>query len=475
MKLNQSRRNFIRQAGCAALGSSTMFSTLLNLKALSASAAANSDVFDSDDYKALICIVLNGGNDSFNMLIPTSGSEYASYRTTRSNLAISSDQILSLNATGTGGRTFGVHSAMPNIRSMFNNGDLAFIANVGTLVEPVSVAEFWSESKAVPLGLLSHSDQLQQWQTALPHERSGIGWGGRMADLINDMAPSFNTNQIISMNVSLNGSNIFQTGNRTIEYAVDPNAGAREIIGYNDDWLFESLRKQAIDNMLEQNYSDIFKQTYVNVLRNSKDAFQEFNTAISGIQLQNQFPQDNWNIGQSFAMIARTIAARNTLGFKRQTFYVDFPGWDHHDEVLVSQRTMLEVLDNAIFSFQNEMESMGTKDCVVSFLVSDFARTLTSNGNGTDHAWGGNVFAVGGRVKGQRIYGQYPETLSLDNNPDDLGGGILLPSTSADMYFAELAHWFGVPKSDLATIFPNLYRFYDTSSSDLPIDFLTLS
>ncbi len=467
------RRRFLGQASCAALGSSTLLSTLINLKATNALALANSDVMDGDDYKALVCISLNGGNDSFNMLIPTSGGEYADYTATRTNLAIPSSQILSLNTLNTPGRTFGLHSSLPNLRNMFNTGEAAFIANIGTLVEPITVAEFWAGTKAAPLGLLSHSDQLQQWQTGVTSDRSATGWGGKVADLINDMTPPFNSNENISMNISLDGSNIFQTGNQIIEYAVDPVRGAREIIGYNDDWQFETLRKNAIDNMLNQTYSDIYQRTYANVLKSAKDSFQEFNGAIENVTLNTIFPEDY--IGQSMQMTAKTIAARNTLGFKRQIFFINFGGWDHHDEVLVAQSNMFTVLDDAMQSFQDAMTELGTKDCVVTFLISDFARTLTSNGNGTDHAWGGNVFAVGGPVKGQNIYGDYPETLALGTNPLDVGGGIVLPTTSADMYFAELSHWFGVPKSNLNDVFPNLYRFYDTSSPDSPIDFLTIS
>ena len=349
------------------------------------------------------------------------------------------------------------------------------MANVGTLVEPATREDFWAEQKRFPLGLLSHSDQLQQWQTAVPNDRLGEGWGGRIADMINDVNP----NQNISMNISLDGNNIFQTGRQTVEYSVGPagteNAGAKEIRYYGHQEPFFQFRKEAIDNMLDRHYSNIFQRTYTDVIRNARDGFLEFNNAVKDIQFNTEFQDDNWNFSRSMEMVARTIAARENLGFKRQTFYVGFNGWDHHDEVIISQQNMLSALDEGISSFQSALAEINANDCVVTFVISDFARTLTSNGNGTDHAWGGNVMTVGGPVKGQRVYGKYPETLSIaGDSVEDIGGGILIPTTSADTYFAALAEWFGVSKSNLGDIFPNLGNFYNYSSESNPLDFLTL-
>lgn len=449
-----------------------MMSSLINLRALNAAAIDDSTVQAANDYKALVCISLNGGNDSFNMLIPTAPAEYSAYQATRGNLALASNTLRALSTNFTGSRSFALHPSMQNVQTLFNSGKAAFVANVGTLVEPISHrSEFWNDSKQSPLGLLSHSDQLQQWMTAYPHDRSGIGWGGRVADLIKDM----NTNEGISMNISLDGTNIFQTGNQTIEYAVDSQEGAKEIIGYNDDYMLNSLRKNAINSMLEQNYTDIFEKTYIQTFKNATLSYQEFNQAINQVQLNTNFGTDDFNIANSMQMISKIIASRDVLGFKRQTFFINFGGWDHHDEVLGNQSAMLSVLDQAIGNFQNAMVELGTENCVVGFLISDFARTLASNGNGSDHAWGGNVCAFGGPVIGEKIYGTYPTSLDYNQSVVDLGGGILVPTTSADLYFAELAHWFGVSKSNLEFIFPNLRNFYqyETSASN-PLNFLTI-
>lgn len=479
-----SRRKFLGHAGCAAMTSTTMLNTLLNLKALNAAALSNSAVADANGYKALVCISLSGGNDGYNMLMPTTASEYTDYANVRTNLAIPQGNILPLTTLNTPGRTFGLHPSMPNIQSMYNQGKASFVANVGTLVEPMTVNEFWNQTKKAPLGLLSHSDQLQQWMTAIPDERASVGWGGKIADLINqmnnspDLTPNGNTD--LSMNISLGGTNIFQTGNESIEYAVDPYGGITEIYGYNDDWQFNTIKKNAIDELLNRTYTDIYENTYANINKKSRDGWLTYKDALEPINLATDFTPmspnpDYHGLTMSLEWVAKMIAARDTLQFKRQTFFVDFGGWDHHDEVINAQSEMLAELDYAMNQFQLAMQELSSENCVVTFLISDFARTLRSNGNGTDHAWGSHMLSIGGPVIGSRIYGSFPETLDPNQSPIDLGGGIVLPTTSADLYFAELAHWFGVSKSDLELIFPNLINFYDYQTDPgNPLNFLTI-
>lgn len=466
-----SRRSFLGQASCAALGSSTLFSSLISLKALNA-AAAGSGFGGSNDYKALVCILLSGGHDSYNMLVPTSSSEYSEYSDSRSNLALGKDSLLPLNVQNSDGRTFGLHPAMTAVQELFNAGRISFIANIGTLIQPVTRQQVWDEIVPLPLGLFSHSDQIMQWQTSTPHERSAsLGWGGRIADLVRDM----NSNQNISMNVSLSGTNVFQTGESTIEYAIDAYGGSVGIDGYvKEDMydIFNVMRTRAIDNMLDFEYSDIFKKTYVDIIRRSRDGHLLFDGALESVgDLSTSF-SDNY-ISQSFNMIARTMAAREQLGMKRQIFFVDFGGWDHHDELLNNQYGMLNVLSTALGEFDQALQEINLRDCVTTFSISEFGRTLTSNGNGTDHAWGGNVLVMGGeQLNGGRIYGQYP-SLALDSNLD-LGGGVFLPTTATDQYFAEIARWFDVPGSDLPLIFPNLENFYDVNAPSLPLGFLNI-
>lgn len=463
------RRKFFGQASCAAVGASTLWSSLVSLKALSAAAVSNSSTMLDPDYKALVCIFLSGGNDSFNMLMPRTPDEYAAYAATRSNLAIPTDNMLPIFPDQAGGRLFGLHPSMMRSQQLFNEGKMAFISNVGTLVEHTTKQQYWEGTSELPLGLYSHSDQGQQWMTGLPNGRSGTGWGGKVADLIRDM----NTNTNISMNFSLGGTNVFQTGQETIEFALDPYNGSVGIYGYgeHDDWnVFDRMRTQAVRSMIDHEYQDMFQKTYVDVIRRSRDGHIQFQDAVGNVpELQTQFT-DNY-LSQSFRMAAYSIAAHEALGMKRQIFFIDYGGWDHHDEVLNAQSDMLYELDTALGEFSDALAELGLGSQVTTFSLSEFGRTLTSNGNGTDHAWGGNVMVMGDDVIGKRIHGDYP-TLALDS-PIEVGSGVLIPQISADQYFAELALWFGINPTDLPSIFPTLTNFYQPGSG-MPIGFLNV-
>ncbi len=462
-----SRRKFIGQS-CAAVGYTTLFSSLINLKAMAAATMDNSSILSfGGDYKALVCVMLAGGNDSYNMLIPKGDNEYNEYATTRSNLAIAQNDILQINPNTSDGRVFGLHPSMSDMQQLFEEDNLAFLSNVGTLIEPSTKTEILNGVVRTPLGLFSHADQIQQWQTGRPHERTNVGWGGRMADLMQSM----NSNQNISMNISLQGSNVFQRGDQIIPYAISNN-GSIGISGYGDQNGFDQLRTQAVNSMLDRDYQDIYKNAYKNTIKSSNEASLEFQSGVDTVpDFLTEMPQYN-NLARQLRMVAKTIAARDTLSFSRQIFFVQIGGWDHHDELLINQSNKLSNVNMALKYFSDVMGEINTNDCVTTFSVSDFGRTLTSNGNGTDHAWGGNTFMMGGAVNGKEIYGDYP---SLDLNSElNLYDGALIPTTPADLYMAELALWFGVSPSDLNLILPNLSNFYDTNSNVPPIGFMNM-
>lgn len=464
-KKTMNRRSFLKGCGvtCAAMGSLPFFSSFLNLGMISSASAANI----GEDYKAMVCILLAGGNDSFNMLVPKGNAEYQEYSSARGDLALVQNELLSLNDLEGDGREFGLHPGMPELQQLFNSGAASFITNVGTLIEPVTNAqEFEAGSKLLPLGLFSHADQIEQWQTSLPDRRTGIGWAGKMNDLLQGLIGNNN----ISMNISLSGTNIFQTGNQTTEFSVG-SEGTTSIIGYRGDGPFEQILTQSIDSMLNLEYRNIFEQAYANKLRNSLDAEREFSEAIFSTDSLNT-PFSNTPFSNNLKFIANTINARSSLGLKRQVFFVLFGGWDHHDDTLPLQQQMLPVVSKGLNELYNALVEMDLVDSVVTFTTSDFARTLTSNGKGSDHGWGSNQVIMGGGVKGSRIFGNYP-VLAL-NNPLDVGRGVLIPTTSTDEFFAELALWFGVEGSELTSILPNIGRFYNTSSTTAPIGFLNI-
>lgn len=460
-----SRRQFLGQASCAAVTAIPVINTILNLK-MAGSVAAAEPV--TGEYRALVCIFLNGGNDSFNMLVPRGNAEYAEYAAIRQDLALAQNSLLPINPINNPGIQLGVHPGMPELQQLFENGHAAFVANVGTLVEPVTKATYQSGSATLPLGLFSHSDQIEQWQTSLPDTRSAVGWAGRMADMLKEL----NNNEKVSMNISLAGSNVWQSGLSVFEYAIT-SGGAVGLQGYQPQWqqyqeLIQS-RSAAVDSQLALQYNNLFAQTFAKSKKDAVDAYEVFATATApDLPAGATFPSST--LAQQLRMVAKTIAGRNQLGMTRQTFFLSLGGWDHHDEVLDNQAAMLPIVSQAVGAFYNALELLGVQNQVTLFSCSDFGRTLTSNGRGSDHAWGGNHFVVGGDVNGKQIYGQYPSL--YDNNPLDVGRGRLIPTTSADEYFAELALWLGVSQSSLPLVLPNINRFYDTNNINWPIGVL---
>ncbi len=484
---NTSRRRFLGQASCSAVSSIPLLNTLLNLRL--ASSIANAAPPVAGEYRAIVCLFLAGGNDSFNLLSPYSGpsathaNSRTEYEQSRGNLALDLAGLHEIHPTNTPGRTFAVHPSMPNLAARFEAGDAAFVANVGTLIEPVfNRGEVIAATKRLPLGLYSHSDQIEQWQTSVPQSRTGIGWAGRMMDLIKGINPG----QAVSMNISIDGSNVFQSGVTGAEYAVSAGhsdgsgGGATPLTGYKAGYdvnsTFTNAASTAIDSMLAQQYGHLLQETFQKKRREAQEAYEMYAAATApALPPTASFTNGN-PISRQLRQVAKAIMGRNQLGAVRQTFFVQRGGWDHHSETLPLQQGMLAEVDQAIGEFWQALVALGIQDQVVLFTASDFGRTLTSNDRGSDHAWGGNHFVLGGSVGGRKIYGQYPSlALNPDSgtevNPLDTGRGRLIPTTSCDEYFAELALWLGVPPSSLHLVLPNVGNFF-TPGPTGPLGFL---
>lgn len=411
--------------------------------------------------KALVFIMLDGGNDSFNMLIPASTAAYNQYKSTRSNLALNSNDLLPLNNfTDNKGRTFGLHPSMPEVQSLFNNQKLSFISNIAPMIKPVTKQEFQSGAAELPVGLLSHSDQFKHWQTAKPGERINRGWFGDFAD---NLQPNKDVNKI-SMNISLAGSNIMQNGVESKEYSINKNGSVGLIVNEKNTPLNNALLN-SFENLLNTQYNSDFKNTYLDITRQAQAQHEVFKQATKNINVNTSFSDSD--LSQQLKMVAKSIKAAPELGMKQQTFFVRYIGWDHHDELLSNHSRMLKVLSSALGEFQTSLAELGIEDKVITFTGSDFGRTLTSNGNGTDHGWGGNTLIMGKDINGGKVFGEYP-SLAL-NSELDAGGGVLIPTTAVDELYAELALWFGVNKPGLNTLFPNLKHFYNTDNQQLPL------
>jgi len=480
------RRRFLRQLNCAAVGSSAILNTLLNLK-LANSVAAQGGPLDN---KALVCIFLSGGIDSFNVLVPWEQSAYNTYSIARGffgsegGLALDRNALRQLAAPST---NFGLHPSCSNLQAMANGTGafagkrrLAFVANVGTLIEPITKAQFnaWEKGQnaalPVPKALFSHSDQIEQWQTAVPQGLSQLsGWAGRCADILHSY---YNTGST-SMSISLGGNNVFQVGNSTQQFVVT-SGGALSFDGQTggaNPNPFQ-VKNAALRNTLDQTYSNLLTESFSQLTKHSDDAQQLFQVQFDspgaqlGAAVDALFPANNY-VASTLKAVVKTIKIRAQLGLRRQTFFVQYGGWDHHAELINTQAGMLSVLDAAIGAYQQALEMLGLQDEVITFTASDFSRTLRSNGRGSDHAWGACPLVFGGKVDGGTIFGTYPD-LTLDG-PDDVGrGGRILPSTSADLYFAELLRWFGVSAGNMSYVLPNVANFWDPSSPTAPIGFV---
>ena len=342
---------------------------------------------------------------------------------------------------------------MPDVLEMYSTNELAVIANVGTLLEPVDAAGVENGSARVPLGLFSHADQIKQWQTSVSNTRGGIGWAGAIADITDTSVING-----ISMNISLSGSNVFQRGRTSSPYAIHSGGdGAQAIYAYGGaPRSYGAFRKQMIDNVFAVEHQNTLRSEYARLQRGSLESQRNFVAAIrTSPELQTSFSDHYFSRG--LRQIARVISAREAFGASRQTFFIQVGGWDHHDEVLDNQARMLPWINDGLLEFRNALVELGVFDDVTTFTISDFARTLTSNGKGSDHGWGGHQFVMGGSVRGGTVYGNYPE-LSVDS-PLDVGRGVYVPTTATEEYFAELALWFGVTPGDLDLILPNVNQF----------------
>jgi uncharacterized protein (DUF1501 family) len=447
MKIDQQRRHFLKRASALTLGASGFYATSAQFQ------LANAQVQSTDPYKALVCIFLFGGNDAFNTLIPFGDAEYNLYKSTRQTLAIEQAGLLSISPENDIGLELGLHPSLTGVQELFNNGQLSFIANIGALVEPVSKTAYKNNTAILPPQLFSHNDQ----QTFVQSLQSGFqrnGWSGRAADAMLGV----NINQKLSMNISLGGSNIWQTGANVVPYSVDAG-GVKELENFNKYSADqrELSRIQIYQTLLNQQQSHPFTSEFARSQKLAWELAGEVKQALDAQPaLTTVFPTNN-PLATNLKMVAQLISARATLGVTRQTFFVGMGDFDTHGDQLRRHVNLLTQLGAALKAFYAATVELGVSDQVTSFTASDFGRTLTSNGDGTDHGWGSHQMIMGGAVKGKHIYGSYPN-LTI-NSADDIGEGRIIPTTSIDQYAATLASWYGVPGSEFSTVFPNLHRF----------------
>jgi len=490
-----SRREFLTAA--AALGLGPRLTSLgVRLAALGAAGPAPTD------YKALVCIFLLGGNDSANMLLATDPDSWGRYQSARdqgtapialaapgtaptgsfgaNGLAALGGVLPITPATangwpagtaGSGARGFALHPLMPGLQALFNQGRLALVANAGPLVEPITRAQYQARSAPVPRSLFSHNDQQSVWQSGSV-EGARLGWGGQLCDLL----LSANQNAVFTA-ISVSGNAVFLTGQATLGYQSSAS-GPVAINGIAGSSLFGSAAAPAL---LEAAVTapapalpSLFQSSYAAVAGRSIAAQQTLAAALRGITAAPAPPKvGNPASGSLVSNPAATglqtildlIAAGQLLGLKRQVFFLGVGGFDTHLQENGAHSLLMASLDSALTYFHQGLGNVGGADLtasVTAFTMSDFGRTFTTNGSGTDHGWGGHHLVLGGAVKGGDLYGQYP-TVGVDlggfSNPDAIQSGIWVPTTSVDQYAATFGAWMGASASDLQAIFPNLAHF----------------
>jgi len=403
------------------------------------------------DYKALVCLFLFGGNDSFNMLVPRSNAEYNVYAASRQNLAIAQADLLPITPLNPDGADYGLHPRMGGIQSLFESGQAAFVTNIGPLIRPTTKAQYLNESADLPPQLFSHNNQQDQWHSLKGKSTTPTGWAGRVSDILRDNV----TNQQLALNVSVAGNSLFQSGADTFAYTMGAT-GPIQFLGFGDTGIGLAQR-QAFERIIQANYSSIYERGFAEVQQRAITNADTVTNAINNAPALNTVFPDG-QLGDQMETVARLIAVRDELSMSRQIFFVSAGGFDSHDDQNVNQPPLLQAINDAMSAFHAATVELNVATDVTTFTQSDFGRTLTSNGDGTDHAWGGNQLVVGGSVVGQQLYGTYP-LLQIGGN-DDVGGGRLIPTTSADQYAATLARWFGVTDpADLNAVAPNLANF----------------
>jgi uncharacterized protein (DUF1501 family) len=460
------RREFLGNACCAAVGATGLLSALGSLRLMGATASpANGPQLPAvagapitSDYKALVCLFLNGGNDANNLIIPL-GSGYSAYASARSNLAIPQASVLPFTPHTADGRSWGLHPSVTDLHALFNSGKMALLANAGTLVYPTTKTQYNARTVPLPPQLFSHSDQQVQWQHSVPDKPTATGWGGRTADLLN----AFNTSDQISMSISLAGKNTFQVGAKVSQYAIN-TSGAVTLAGSTSSATsLDGIRFRAQKDIFAQSQSALFETAFASASGDAIVSADLLNTVLTASPaITTVFP--NTSAGNQLKMAARLIGASPTLGLKRQVFFVQLGGWDTHAAQLVNtdpvngtHAGLLAQISQAVNAFYNATVELGVANQVTTFTASDFGRTYRSNGDGSDHGWGSHHFIVGGAVNGTELYGKMP-TLTV-SGPDDTTQGRWIPTTSVDEYAATLATWFGVSPTDLPTVLPNIGRF----------------
>ncbi|HUA18611.1 MAG TPA: DUF1501 domain-containing protein [Bryobacteraceae bacterium] len=436
-----SRRGFIR-VSAAAVGTLALRPFGL-LPALAQGASG---------YRALVCVFLFGGNDSNNTVIPMDDTNYPAYQSIRGSLALSGSNLTPI-VYSVANAPFAFHAKLAEVASLFSSKELAVVANVGSLVQPLTRSQYQSQQTPLPLNLFSHADQQLQWQTSIAQGHSPTGWAGRAADYI--ASQNINSSNF-PVFVSVAGNSLEGSGVQTQPVAISPGQSLT-IKGFNSSAPSQA-RWNALNSLLTTDTGVALVQTANDTIANSITDASALETALSkATALQTQFPATS--LGAQLQQVAEIIQVHADLGMNRQIFFCSLGGFDTHAGELETHNNLYPQLSQALAAFYDATQELGMAQNVTAFTESDFSRTFQpTTTDGSDHAWGSHHLVLGGAVQGGQIYGQFPAFELGGPNDTDVRGR-WIPTTSIDQYGATLCSWFGIPASALATVLPNLANF----------------
>jgi len=456
MTHDASRRAFLQRSSMLAVAGAAA-PWALNLAAMSEAAAAT-----ATDYKALVCVFLYGGNDYGNTLVPYDTARYAAYQGMRPTLAYTQAQlagtVLNPNVALAGGLQYALAPELLPLKAIFDSGKLGVMLNVGTLVQPTTKAQYKANNVPLPPRLFSHNDQQSVWQASSP-EGATSGWGGRMGDLFE----SGNGNAVFTC-VNVSGNAVYLSGKTATQYQVS-TTGPVALNGVAKPLFGSTACSAALQDLVTASSTHLFENEYSRISARSLSAGGTLSAALAaGRTITTPFPAAGTNpLADQLKLVARMISTADTVGAKRQVFFVSMGGFDNHDGLATIHPGLLTSVAQALGAFYAATQELGVDKQVTTFTASDFGRTLTAN-DGSDHGWGSMHFMLGGAVNGGRYYGTPP--VVANDGPDDVGQGRLLPSTSVDQYAATMGKWLGISDTDLLTVLPNLAN-WDASQRNL--------
>ena len=441
------RREFLQRASALSVAG-TAAPWALQLAAINEAAAAVAP----GDYKAIVCLFMYGGNDHGNTVVPYDAASHQAYATIRQALTTPRDQLAATALTPAtalpAGRQRALAPTMTRLKPVFDAGRLAVMLNIGPLMQPTTLAQYKAGNVPLPPKLFSHNDQSSLWQSSRP-EGATSGWGGRVAD---QFLGSNGNATFTCINVS--GNAVFMSGGQAVQYQMS-SGGAVAINGATRSLFGSAACSEALRALVTAERQHWMEQELNRVTARSISAQGTISTALANSTLQTPF--DTGGLAGLPQTGARLVGARSALGAPRQGYFGSIGGFDLHDNLVAQHPGLLGTVANAMASFDAALGELGVAQNVTTFTASDFGRTLSSNGDGSDHGWGSHHLVMGGAVKGGRFYGQLP-SVSV-NGPDDVGQGRLLPTTSVDQLAATLAMWMGVPATDLPGILPGIVNF----------------